>query len=159
MLKKVGGNMKKILSGIMTVVIIFVLSGCEDVLRWIPNFGYHPYGGERPNDYPPAKWISETPDLWFEIPLFDDSSGRPERYEGQLTIDGQGEVIYVAFGYIDQIYIVKENDDEPYTLEGHCKFSPEKLVVTVDKEKDTLLHGQYDTLTFVRYLSEETESS
>lgn len=150
--------MKKILSGIMAFAIVFMLSGC-DILRWIPNFGYHPYVGERPYNYPPARWISETPDFWFDIPIIDESSDYPDRYKGQLTVDGHSDVIYVAFGYIDQIYFVKESDDKLYYLNGNCEFSPEKLVVTVDKETDTLLNGQYDTITFVRCESDDTVSS
>ena len=35
-------------------------------------------------------------------------------------------------------------------ITGECDFSPETLVIHVDREEDTLLNGKYETLTFHR---------
>lgn len=146
--KKAGGNIKKILIGLMSVAIVFILSGC-DITGWLPNFGYHPYVGERPYDYPAARWKSETPDFWFDTNLSD-----TDEYmilKGELTYDDNSVEVLVDFGFTDDIHIRENKSNaELRGLSGHCKFSPEKLVVTVDKETDTLLNGQYDTITFIR---------
>jgi len=124
--------------------------------------GCIPYQGERPFDYPPARWISQTPDLWFDVgdkSVYQDAT-KELLLEGQLTTENQRMDVLVSFGAVDEIYIKRKIDGaKPCWFKGHCKFSPEKLVVTVEKDSDSLLNGQYDTITFIRNESYTTEAS
>lgn len=140
------------------MILVAVISFCGCIpFEWIPNFGYIPYQGERPEDYPPAKWISETPDLWFDVESPYEDATKAVEMEGQLMMEGQCVEVIVCFGYRDDIYIRrKEEKDEPCALKGHCEFSPEKVIVTVEKETDSLLNGQYETIIFVRNENVET---
>ena len=49
-------EIKKYLIAGIAVVCMLLLTSCQD----LPN-------GERPFDYGPAKWVSESGDLWFEV--------------------------------------------------------------------------------------------
>ncbi len=67
---------------------------------------------------------------------------------GQLTLPERTIPLIVSFDYTDKIYFATEKNTGG--LDGSCKFNPDKLIVTVDKESDTLLSGKYETLVFVR---------
>ena len=124
--------------------------------------GCIPYQGERPFDYPPARWISQMPDLWFDVGdmSFYQDGTKEILLEVQLTTENQIIDVTVSFDYTDRIFVVRKIDGaKPCFFEGHCKFSPEKLVVTVEKDSDSLLNGQYDTITFIRNESYTTEAS
>lgn len=77
--------------------------------------------------------------------------------DGQLTLPEQTIPLIIGFDYTDKIYITTEK----YTsgLSGSCAFSSDKLIVTVDKESDTLLNGCYDTLVFVRTSLPDTQET
>ncbi len=141
--------MKKVLL-IMLMVISISFLGCIPS-EWIPCFGCIPYQGERPCDYPSARWISEIPDFWFDVESpYEDATKVVEMY-GQLVVDEQNIEVVISFDATDGIHIrQKEDRDVTRVLTGHCEFSPEKVIVTVDKETDSLLNGQYETITFVR---------
>lgn len=143
----------------MLLAIIISFSGCISS-EWIPYFGCRPYQGERPEDYPPARWASEMPDLWFDVKSPYEDATKVVEMEGQLVVGEQSVEVIVSFGYTDEIIIrQKEDKGDPCVLTGTCEFSPEKLIVTVEKETDSLLNGQYETITFVRNASMEQTSS
>lgn len=130
--------MKRLLIASLTILLL-TCSGCIA------------HQGERPFDYPPARWVSETPDLWFDVYSFDEYANRIIELDGQLVLSEQSIDVIVWFNYTDVVTIrKKDSDNNLASLKGTCKFDPEKLIVTVDKETDTLLNGQYDTITFIR---------
>lgn len=130
--------MKKSLFIIVSICIIITFSGCK------------PYQGKRPFDYPPARWISETPNLWFDVEsTYEDATKITEMY-GQLISKDQAIDIIVTFGYTNEIIIRQKDDSTNNNLTGHCQFSPEKLIVIVETENDSLLDGQYDSIIFIR---------
>ena len=121
---------------ILILIIIPILSGCNM------------YAGERPNDYPSAKWISESPDIWFMSEY-----GESDFDYGEAVLDGETIEIMVFFDYSNGIYISAKSDDRdtPFT-KGFCTFRPDKLTVKIDEERDNFLflNGQYETITFNR---------
>ncbi len=105
------------------------------------------YGGKRPFDYGEAIWVSESPDAWFIVNSYEEDE-RYYRPKGEIVVGN--ETIKFALSF-DRAVTVRFTDEKGnYMLVGTCKFGPDKLVITVDKEKDTLFNGQYDTITFVR---------
>ena len=47
---------RKLLPGAVCLCMAVMVCSCQN----LPH-------GERPYDYPPAKWVSESGDLWFEV--------------------------------------------------------------------------------------------
>ena len=114
------------------------------------SFGCDINAGKRPYDYPPAKWVSEEPKMWFEI---GESDNNPyallEEINGYLVLDGQNIEIEVFFDYGVGVFFSEKGYYEPFTM-GICKFFPDKLVVQIYKERDNFLNGLCDTITFIR---------
>jgi hypothetical protein len=146
-------KVKKFLSRwLLGVVIIMLLTGCSDFdIRDYILFIGDRYSGERPFDYPPARWISDTPNIWFDVvPYFKDENKEWSDLEGILETSEHSIKIIVWFPNTDIVVIREQVDKDNRWLRGTCKFSPDKLIITIEKEKDTLLNGQYDTITFIR---------
>lgn len=81
-----------------------------------------------PNQYGAAKWVSESPDIWFEI------TGEEERvWDGKFVIDGIEYPCKVSVE-LASIYFWKEDVDMNHTsendilFEGHFHFLPKKAI-------------------------------
>ena len=112
------------------------------------------HSGRRPYNYPPAKWVSKEPEMWFEIDQSDNSANTPkEKIYGCLVLDGQNIEIEVFFDRGISVYFNSINDFDSFTR-GSCKFHPDKLVVKIDKEMDNFLNGLCKKITFIREVSE-----
>ena len=113
-------------------ILIFVLSsGCDM------------HSGKRPCDYPPSKWVSEEPEMWFE------GIYKIYGFDGCLVLDGQIIEIKVFFDYGNGVYFSETSDTDTFTR-GRCTFNTDKLVVKIDKERDNFLNGLCETITFIR---------
>lgn len=147
MARKAGGNLKKPLMICCILLILITFGGCV--------FATDFYYGKRPYDYGEATWVCESPDAWFIVTSEDDEN--VVYPQGEINIGSETIKFTLSFGYGKDASFTDENDD--MILFGICKFSAEKLIITVDKEKDKLFNGKYDTITFVRNESAETTSS
>jgi hypothetical protein len=117
---------------ISIAIFIFVLSsGCDM------------HSGKRPRDYPPAKWVSEEPEMWCE------GVYKIYGFDGCLILDGQIIEINVFFDYGSGVYFSETGGTDTFTR-GRCTFRPDKLVVKIDKERDNLRNGICETITFIR---------
>jgi len=125
------------------------MSGCTDF-----------YSGKRPYDYGHAKWVSESPDMWFvvedpdpmgESPYTDHSYSEPK---GEMSVGGETVSFTVYFDKGISVFFV---DDEEYLFAGTCKFSPEKLTVNLKKFKhlDNVFNGEVDEIVFNRTAIDE----
>ena len=123
--------MKKLL---IIISMVLLLSCC----------GVDFHSGKRPYDYPSTKWVSEDPEIWFGG-RYDHNHG----FDGLLLVDGQSIEINVFFNKGSGVSFTKRYEDELGTR-GLCKFSPDKLIVKIDKERDTYFNGRYKTITFFR---------
>lgn len=131
-----GGNMRKLFPLILVIIITF--SGC------MPN------QGKRPFDYPPAKWVSKSPDVWFIVnsPEKDSEYFKPQGY---LNLNGESINIVANFDYNVSVYFHrKDHVDDPVLFGGTCEFFSDKMVIKVDKKNDNLFKGKYDKITFIR---------
>ena len=124
---------------ILIIIIMLIMSSCVM------------HNGERPCDYPPAKWVSASPHMWFNI---GENSQTNMNLSGGLVLDGQIIEIAVFFDYSDGVDFKAKGTYEPFT-QGYCTFSPDKLVVIIDEERDNYLNGLCETITFVRVPLEE----
>lgn len=132
------------------VLICLLLSSCNgfDFRDYIPGM-WDPHQGERPTDYAPSKWTSETPNIWFKVLTSADDNSQ-ESLNGGIVLDDKTIKITVSFDGGKSVFIYNADSEGGLLLKGTCRFNPEKLIVTVDKETDAILNGQYDTITFVR---------
>ena len=121
-------------------ILIFVLySGCDM------------HSGKRPPDYHSTIWVSEDPEMWFEIGKFNEWGAytSPEKIFGYLILDGQNIEIEVFFDRGSGVYFNPTSDFDKVTR-GRCTFGPDKLVVNIDKERDNFLNGRWEIITFYR---------
>ncbi len=131
--------MKKALILCCILLMIITFSGCVFAIDF--------YSGKRPYDYGEAIWVCESPSGWFAV----NASENDENFiypEGEFVVDDRTVKFTLSFGYSNKASFEDEND--VMILLGTCKFSSNKLIITVDKETDTLFNGYYDTITFVR---------
>jgi len=112
-----------------------MMSGCTD---------YH--SGKRPTDYGRAKWISESPDIWF-IVKDPDIYGENLKSEGEIKVGGESISFTQWFDMGKSVYF---SDGDQELFSGSCKFSPEKLVVKIYKDKDKVFNGEVDEIVFIR---------
>jgi len=135
---------------------IFIIILALTILLFSSCF-YVSDSGKRPNDFPGTKWVSEDPDIWFEV---------KERYDmpGKLTVDGESIDIIVAFDFGAGMNIYEGtgksdcvDDDAIWIFFGRCEFSPDKLIVKPHRQnkhtndyKDLFLNYQYEEIIFIR---------
>lgn len=136
---------------IFLAAIVITITGCKNNENEI-IVGPDPYAGKRPFDYGVAKWVSRDPEIWFKI----DENDREmfnEYFDGFIEINNEFVGIEVFFDKWDGFYISEKSNsiDAPFTR-GTCKFSPEKLEVTIDKEADNceIIKGKFDKITFIK---------
>lgn len=134
--------MKKLFLLLLAIVSTIAFTSCTDF-----------HQGERPTDLGAAIWVSDDPNVWFETLDSEEYSMRGKDYifpKGQLTIDGETKDIRVGFDHGRSISIYINNSKRYIDFGGTCRFSPEKLIVKVDKERDWIFGNKYKTITFVR---------
>lgn len=131
--------MKKLISLFLVCVI---LCSCN----------YDPYEGKRPFDYGDAIWVCESPSVCFEVKT---SSPNYHKPEGLVSVNDKE--VYYTMEFDPVCNTVFLEIDFNHKLMGECEFSPQKMVVKVDKKTDTLFNGQYDELVFVRQEVTTTE--
>lgn len=139
------------------VMMCLLLSSCSDfdIKDHIPGM-WDPYLDKRPPDYAPSKWVSEDPNIWFEVLAYDDYSEQENSLHGEIILDNK---IIEVLPYFNRhgsrmVTFYYGGAEGGALLQGSCRFSPEKLVITVDKKNDKVFRGQYDTITFVREAAE-----
>ena len=124
----IGDKKKYFVTAVM--IFIFVLtSGCDM------------NAGKRPYDYPPAKWVSEEPEIFF------DGVYKRHGLDGYLILEGQSIEINVFFNRGKGVSI---SIDDSIKLIGLCVFHPNKFTISVKKEDDNIFNGQYKKITFIR---------
>lgn len=133
----------------MVLIFALLLNSCMN----IPN-------GEYPFDYPAAMWVSEEPDIWFEVT---DTTGRRDA-KGELTIGDEVYEICVLFGYSNDMtvlngYNADPTDNNNWLFCAKCKFGAEKLIVKIKKDEKfpDIFNGEVDEITFIRIPIEEYE--
>ena len=134
----------------LSVLSIFVFCSCN----------FDPYYGKRPYDYGASTWVCENPSARFVVNPEDEDYDTPQ---GEIQLNDDDipfKLIFVT--QTDQVFFVISKRgvsyDEGYNdggFEGDCVFSPEKFVIKVDKDTDTLFNGQYDELVFLRISSDK----
>lgn len=138
---------------VLSVVLILAFIGCN----------FDPYYGKRPFDYGAATWVCENPSAWFVVNPDVDDYYQPE---GEIQLNDetmQFKLFFVPETNLVFFVIIKNsvsNNEECYDsgFDGECIFSPEKLVIKVDKDTDTVFDGQYDELVFTLTPTEDEES-
>ena len=115
-----------------------------------------PYSDKRPFDYGYSQWICEDPYIYFTVDTTEEEYYYPK---GEIEING--ELYPCEFSFIHQtnvldilVYNYRYKDTSiEYKLgeiDGECDFSPDILIFHIDKERDNIFDGKYDTFTFYR---------
>ena len=154
---------RKLLPGAVCLCMAVMVCSCQN----LPH-------GERPYDYPPAKWVSESGDLWFEVT--EDTMAREGNWypilDGGAVIDGKTYECKVEFdSYVRVIFWDKnvwvqymrdlewENEwhpipHPPTLVSGTCRFSPKKVKVSVFEGSQ---YFQNEKIIFIRQPSDKEE--
>ena len=130
--------MKRVILCVIIVLIgMSLLSSCDR------------YYGRRPNDYDNTKWVSSEPDIWFTV--------QDRKCAGEITIDGVAAEIWVMFDFGHRVSFspprTPENELNYYNyflFDGTCKFSKDKLIVTIDRNRKRFLDDTIKEIIFVR---------
>jgi len=141
--------MKKSIVLFLLFCLIFLSSSC------MPDQTYWPHNN------PDNIWVSKVPDIYFTSKrAFED-----ENWDllGEIKIDDEYVGICVSFhGYTENVtfYI---NDGSGYDKSKElfgavCKSYKDKLIMKINKKRDYIFDGQYDTITFIKESLEEQES-
>ena len=150
--------MRRIITYMLLVIIGFMNMGCQRL----------PYAEDMPSEQLGTRWVSEEPNIWFEVPT--ESDGK-ELYGIVSTENGELEIA-VDFGtFVDEIYIMeierKESDETQSgeaqmettlglcILSGACEYSDNECIVKVYKDFDNLFNGEYETIVFTKEMLKE----
>jgi len=136
--------MKRITIFIITALIITtILSSC----------GVDFYTGKRPIDYPNTRWVSQNPDIYFEV----GKSG--EITHAQITINGNiiellcffyiAEPI-IAFHVISTSNLTEDLNSDTSLFTGKCNFNKDKLVVKIYNNSKGFLDDSIKEIIFLR---------
>ena len=137
--------MKKIIL-VLVILSFLLLIGCN----------IDPYDGERPFDYGDAEWVCEDPLAYFVIDADSEEYYSPR---GEICLDDQLVEFQLIFVHgTDKVFLNVTSRDVSGELNGECVFSPEKLIIIVNKETDTLFYGKYDELIFTYQYKGDLES-
>ena len=120
---------------LITFLLCLFFCGCN----------FDTYYGKRPFDYDNAIWICENPCGWFLIDHNEDEYYNPK---GEIEIDEKK--IRIQLFFIHETEYVILSDGLGADTFGECIFSPQKLIIKVDKEDDAIFEGKYDELIFIR---------
>ena len=132
---------KYIICFMILMFVIILISGCT-------NF----YNGKRPVDYGHAKWIAASPDIWFVVTDRDVNHEYLEP-KGEMTVGN--EVLSFTIGFNTANGGCFKIDDDHMLFAGACEFSPEKLIVKIDKDTDKVFNGEVDEIVFIRTAIDE----
>jgi hypothetical protein len=134
---------KFLLTIIIASVGVAILSSCVDF-----------YHGKRPIDYPNTRWVSQNPDIFFEVGW----CGRITY--AQITVNGEVTEIDVIMGVgmgggVDLRLLPTERAHLSYSWEGRlirgrAKFGEYKMVVSIiDNNSRGLIDGSITEIIFV----------
>lgn len=144
---------KHIIYSIVIFLMCLFLTSCVDIDNLSIGCKQDYYGNVKPQAYGPAKWVSDEPNMWFEVTTPpDDNSPFDVPLHGEMVLDDKIVKIAVFFNPANSIDIAIEKGKDQYegSLLGLCKFGSEKLRVKVYKDRDELFNGKYRKITFVR---------
>jgi len=142
----------KVLFALFSALLIMILTcGCVDM-----------YANKRPTCYPNTKWISNNPNIYFQV-ISDENFGNI----GEFNINNKVITIKMVFDYGPGVKIVDNNiiekinnSTEAALITGHCKFSKTKLIVTIDEVSDKIsLDPSIKEITFIRENLSKTSGS
>gem|GEM_PF-1271203 len=103
--------------------------------------------GKRPIDYNNTKWVSADLDIWFAV-----QDKHSWSCFGEINIDRIQSEIEVVFqsGTGIGFYTTGAERWDDYLFLGTCKFSEDKLVVTITNNSNYYLRHALKTITFER---------
>ena len=135
-----------------TILLMVLLSNCT------------PYPSiYRPVNYPNTRWVSMNPDIFFEIGEDKLSNGRAKY--SQITVNGEVVELMCSFGqfgshvtFSDPVGFDPETGlilhgfltNDVTLLRGLCKFEPDRLVVTIEKNDKGILDNSITEIVFIR---------
>lgn len=124
---------------VILIIVLFNLAGCID-----------PYGDVRPIDFLDTKWVSESPDMYFDICQHNYGSYIGINALGELNYNNQTYRFEVEFDEVNGVYFLGK--DYPYEIlfVGTADFSPEKMIVYINTEEKSIFGEDITEITFVK---------
>ena len=153
---------KRILVDLCVLICIVILSVIYVAVRFPGIFrGYaeyytwkdfilghwDPYEDVRPSSSVSSKWVSEDPNIWFQVLS-------EEKIVGQTIYNGKYIDISVNFGRGKHIRIFSDEIGGGPDFCGLCKYGTEELKVKVYEDQDNIFGGKYNEIVFKKILTE-----
>ncbi len=150
--------MKKVIFSLCIAMEIIILQGCAVDM----------YVGKRPSDQNNTKWVSEEPDIYFEVSdKYNELTGC--NTYGKVNINGVETEIAVSFALGSprvefrpvSAYHKSDNEEESYIdgnawlFKGNCNFSHNKLVVKIYNNDKGFLDDSIKKITFIKEEKEQ----
>ncbi len=132
--------MKYVCASLILLCLLCSLAGCMQ----------DPYKDKRPRDYGDARWVSVSPDIYFDI---HDYNGSTERYKIKGVLKYNNQTIEIEVGFekkSTEVMFIKDDDQREVLFSGKCTFSSDKLVVSIESKYDHLFDGSIKELTFIK---------
>lgn len=111
-----------------------------------------PHSGMRPTDYEPAKWISTTHDIWFEVYKASRNNPDYKKAKGEISVGDTKFPIVVNFGSEENISFeyYNRNSEERYIelVIGQGIYTPDTMIMRVSGKEGVFFRGE--TIEFVK---------
>ena len=106
-------NIKKLAALLLVSIIVFSFSSCDtNFLNKILPGNYDASFGKRPDYFPNTKWVSEEPNIWFEvIEEVNDIANFEENALLQIRDKGENDITVTLFCYDNKIEMKRETDE------------------------------------------------
>jgi len=154
-------NIKKLSALLLVSIIAFSFSSCDtNFLNKILPGNYDASFGKRPDYFPNTKWVSEEPNIWFEvIEEVNDIGESNNVIKGEIYFEDEKLNFEAYFDMGIGFNIIVEAEDYEYnkTIKGLCSFYSDKLIVEI--EEDFVFNNKYEQITFYKINDDLSESS
>ena len=143
---KLSKRFTQIVAVLFCLLIVVSFSSCNSTYwyRYIPSTN-DLYANIRPDAFPESTWVCNDPQiiLWVD-----------ENHDmlGEIIIENETRILEFKIVQAAKIMVyLRDNDKLSFCLEGTCDFKTDSFSVEIDKDdKDTLFHGQYDKIVFIK---------
>ncbi len=108
------------------------------------------YKGKRPDNLGDARWVSISPDMYFDVHENTSAYVINENI-GVLKHDGKEIKFIVGFDEDGTgVRFFSDGTVSETLLYGYCLFSPDKFIVTIDYEEDCIFNREVKEITFTK---------
>ena len=123
---------------IVLFALLFYILAAGGAFRWLRKH-------DCPFNYPGSTWESSDPRIYLQV-----VDEIPDHAKAFLILDGVERPVRIHMDqYLTRIDINDQSTGELLFI-GHGSFSSERVIITVNKDFDTIYDGEYSTIILYR---------